>query len=339
MSQAGVVTGLACAPSYLVKPYLVKEPWLSNPSRPLTDDDEFQRLRPELFGLAYRMLGTVTDAEDVLHEAYLRWRAQPRDDVYSARAFLATVVARLCIDTLTSARARRESYVGPWLPEPLLIEESGPAELTELAGSLSFAFLVLLEELTPAERAAFLLHDVFGYGYGELTTALSRDQAACRQLVSRARKHLAGRQQRFDADRDLAHQLSERFLAACAGGDLGGLLALLADDVVVWTDGGGKAKAAPRPVVGAAKAARFLIAIARDTPSGSDVQHVNLNGQPGLLAVSGGHVISAAVLDVIDGRVTGVRVIANPEKLGAVNEVVSRRRDLRTSSRKEEEPD
>ena len=216
---------------------------------PMTHDDVFQQLRPELMGLAYRMLGTVSDAEDVLHEAYLRWRAQLRDDVRSPKAFLITVVTRLCLDALGSARARRETYVGPWLPEPLLVDETSPAEVGELSDSLSLAFLVLLEELSAPERAAFLLHDVFGYGYGELSKALTRDQAACRQLVSRIRRHVAARRHRFEADRGRAAKLTKQFLAACAGADLQVLLRILADDVVVWTDGGGKAKAAPRPVM------------------------------------------------------------------------------------------
>jgi RNA polymerase sigma-70 factor, ECF subfamily len=302
----------------------MSSPSISSPVSATSDDKVFQELRPELFGIAYRMLGTASDAEDVVHETYLRWRAGSRDDVRSPRAFLATVLTRLCIDTLTSARAQRESYVGPWLPEPLLVDEAGPAEVSELSDSLSLAFLVLLEELTPAERAAFLLHDVFGYGYEQLATALSRDRAACRQLVARARKHLAARQHRFDGDRARASQLTRQFLAACAGGDLNGLLTVLAQDVVVWTDGGGKAKAAPHPVMGADKAARFLIAIARKTPVGTEVQQVNLNGQPGLLAIWEGTAISAAVLDIAEDRIIGVRVISNPDKLAAVNAALAR---------------
>lgn len=297
----------------------------------VTDDEVFQELRPEMFGLAYRMLGTVADAEDVLHDAYLRWRAEPRDDVRSARAFLATVVTRLCMDALTSARARRESYIGTWLPEPLLGDGTSPAEVSELSDSLSLAFLVLLEELTPAQRAAFLLHDVFGYGYGELSVALTRGQAACRQLVARARKHLGNRGRRFDADPARARHLTERFLAACSGADLGGLMEILADDVVVWTDGGGKAKAAPRPVAGASKAARFLVAIARNTPTGTEVRLVSLNGQPGLLAIYRGTAVSAVALEVTRGRVSAVRVVANPDKLTAVNVVLAQSRERDSS--------
>jgi RNA polymerase sigma-70 factor, ECF subfamily len=305
--------------------------------QPGTDDEVFQQLRPELFGLAYRMLAIAADAEDVVQEAYLRWRAQPRDDVRSPRAFLITVVTRLCLDALGSARARRETYVGPWLPEPLLVDELGPAGAGDLSDSLSLAFLVVLEELSALERAAFLLHDVFGYGYGELSTALGRDQAACRQLVARARTHVAARGRRFEADQSQAHELTKQFLAACAGGDLKALLTLLADDVVVWTDGGGKAKAAPKAVTGAAKAARFLIAVARGTPKGTEVIEANLNGQPGLLALYGGSAVSAVVLDIAEGRVSGVRVVANPDKLSAVNAALADRRAQKDSTARQED--
>jgi RNA polymerase sigma-70 factor (ECF subfamily) len=308
------------------------------PGQARTDDEVFQQLRPELFGLAYRMLGIAADGEDVVHEAYLRWRAQPRDDVRSPRAFLMKVVTRLCLDALGSARAHRETYVGPWLPEPLLVDELGPAAASELSDSLSLAFLVVLEELSALERAAFLLHDVFGYGYSELSATLARDQAACRQLVARARKHVATRGQRFEADQGRARELTQRFLAACDGGDLNALLALLAEDVAVWTDGGGKAKAASKPVMGAAKAARFLVSIARSTPQGTEVIEANLNGQPGLLALYGGLAVSALVLDIAEGRVNGVMVIANPEKLSAVNAALAERRGAKTSTARKEGP-
>jgi RNA polymerase sigma-70 factor, ECF subfamily len=293
---------------------------------PSTDDEIFQQWRPELFGLAYRMLGSAVDAEDVVADAYLRWRSARREDVRNPKAYLGTVVARLSIDALTSARARRESYVGPWLPEPLLTDRADPAATNELSDSLSLAFLVLLEELSPAERAAFLLHDVFGYSYPEVATALDRQQPACRQLVARARKDLAARRRRFDADRKLATQLTDRFLAACAGGDLTGLLDVLAEDVVVWADGGGKARAAPRPVLGADKAARFLIGVARSLPDRAAVLHVDLNGQPGLVALDGGVALAAAVLDVTGGKVCGVRVVANPDKLAALNTALAQGR-------------
>lgn len=290
----------------------------------MDDDEVFLGLRPDLFGLAYRMLGTVADAEDVVQEAYLRWHSADRSELHSPRSYLATIVARLCIDSLTSARARRERYVGPWLPEPLLVDESDPARAAELADSLSLAFLTLLEELSPAERAAFLLHDVFSYGYDDLACALSRTPAACRQLVSRARRELAARRRRFDADADSAARLTRRFLAACAGGDLDGLIGMLADDVVVLTDGGGKARAALRPVAGRSKAARFLVGISTEgIGADTEMLPVLLNGQPGMVIRHAGVVTAAGVLDITDGLVSAVRVILNPDKLGAITRALS----------------
>lgn len=289
------------------------------------DDETFLELRPKLFGLAYRMLGSAADAEDVLQEAYLRWRQRARTDVRSPSSFLATVVARLCLDSLGSARARRERYVGPWLPEPLLVDEADPADAAELADSLSLAFLVLLEELSPAERAAFLLHDVFDYGYPELAGILARQAPACRQLVARARRHLDARRRRFDTDRRRAAQLTEQFVAACSSGDIDALAGMLADDVVVWADGGGQVKSALRPIIGPAKAARFLAAVAQTVPPGAEVGPVLLNGQPGLVIVHAGVAINAIVLDVIDGRISDVRIVANPDKLRAVNQALAGR--------------
>jgi RNA polymerase sigma-70 factor (ECF subfamily) len=285
----------------------------------MTDPDPvFEALRPRLFALAYRMLGMVADAEDVLQEAFLRWSATDRDVVREPAAYLTTVVTRLCIDILGSARAKREKYVGPWLPEPLLADDD-PAASPELADSLSLAFLVLLEELTPAERAAFLLHDVFGYGYDELSRIIAKEPAACRQLVSRARRHVTGRRQRFDADRKLADRLCEEFVTACAGGDIDRLVGILARDVVVWTDGGGKVSAALRPVTGPDRAARFLIGVTQRIPTASAVQLARLNGQPGVLIGQEGAVTAALALDIVDGLIAGVRVVTNPDKLAAVN--------------------
>ena len=299
----------------------------------MDDDEVFLQARPDLFGLAYRMLGTVADAEDVLQEAYLRWHAADRGELHSPKSYLATIVARLCVDSLTSARARRERYVGPWLPEPLLVDDSDPARAAELADSLSLAFLALLEELSPAERAAFLLHDVFSYGYDDVAEALSRSPAACRQLVSRARRELAARRRRFDADADSAARLTERFLVACAGGDLDGLLGMLAEDVVVLSDGGGRAKAALRPIVGRPKAARYLVGIStQGLGPDAEILPVLLNGQPGMVVRSAGVVVAAGVLDITDGLVSTVRVMLNPDKLGAIT------RALATSSAGRETP-
>jgi RNA polymerase sigma-70 factor, ECF subfamily len=277
--------------------------------------DVFDEHRAYLFGVAYRMLASAADAEDIVQEAYLRWSAQPRDDVVSPRGFLTTVVVRLCLDEVRSARSRRETYVGPWLPEPLLVDERDASWAAELADSLSLAFLVMLEELAPVERAAFLLHDVFDYGYPEIAEMLDRQEPACRQLVSRARQRVGDRRHRFDVDREQGQQLAERFVVACSTGDLGALMGMLSDDVVVWTDGGGVVRAARRPIYGADKSARFLVAVATTVPDGAEVRNVVINGQPGVLIIAADVVVNAVALDIIGGRIAGVRVMSNPAKL------------------------
>lgn len=285
----------------------------------MADVDTFVGLRPLLFSVAYRMLGSATEADDVLQEAYLRWADVASAEVSSPQAYLTTVVVRLCVDQLRSARVRRESYVGTWLPEPVLLDPQPDASAAvELADSVSLAFLVLLEELTPVERAAFLLREVFGYPYAELAAMLDRSEISCRQLVSRARRHVAERRTRFDADQERSRELTRRFMAACATGDLAGLLSMLAQDVVVWSDGGGKVQAALRPVFGADKVARLLIGIVRKVPAGASIREVDINGQPGLVLVSDGVVTGAVVVDVLDGQVTAVRIVANPDKLRAL---------------------
>ena len=282
------------------------------------DAEEFMALRPKLFGVAYRMLGSVTDAEDVVQNAYLRWREVERDDIRSAEAFLTTVVVRLSLDELRSARARRETYVGPWLPEPLLVDESDPAATAELADSLSMAFLVLLETLSPLERAAFLLREVFGYDYDDIAAMLDRQPAACRQLVTRARRHVDERRQRYDADRRLGAELAHRFLEASLVGDLDGMLALLTDDAALTTDGGGVVKAARRVIVGARKVARFLVAVTPNVPPTASIHEVVVNNQPGLLIVDEGAPYLTMALEVLDGRIAGIRVVSNPEKLAGL---------------------
>jgi RNA polymerase sigma-70 factor (ECF subfamily) len=293
----------------------------------VTGPEAFVELRGELFGLAYRMTGSAADAEDVLQEAYLRWARQDVAEIRNPKAFLTTVVTRLCIDVLTSARARREQYVGQWLPEPLVVDDDDPASGVEMADSLSLAFLVLLEELSPAERAAFLLHDVFGVGYEEIAEALGRSQAACRQLVHRAGEHVAARRRRFDADRAQARELTTRFALACTARDVDAIVALLTEDAVAWADGGGKAKAAPRPVVGAGRVARFLSGISRGVAPDADVRQLRLNGQPGLVISVGEEVRVVVVLDIEEGRISGVRIVVNPDKLGAVARALHGRSD------------
>jgi RNA polymerase sigma-70 factor, ECF subfamily len=245
-------------------------------------DRELEALRQHGFGVAYRMLGSVSEAEDVAQEALLRLTRQdgPIDE---PAAWMTTVVTRLSINVLKSARARRESYVGPWLPEPLVEDPApGPASRAELADSLSLALLVLLERLTPVERAAYLLREVFGYEYAEIAGVIERTEVNSRQLVTRARKHLEANRPRFDADEAARDALLERFLAAAEEGDLPALEELLAKDAVLYADSGGKAMAPQEPLVGAELIARFMAAVAQVRPSGElESRRVRVNGQPG----------------------------------------------------------
>jgi RNA polymerase sigma-70 factor (ECF subfamily) len=278
--------------------------------------DEFLEQRSRLFSIAYRMLGSASEAEDVLQEAWLRWQAADRGNVDSPQAFLTSVVVRLSIDVLRSARVRREAYVGPWLPEPLVADSApGPDEAAELADSVSLAFLVLLEELTPVERAVFLLREVFGYDYPTVAAMVGKTEANCRQLVVRGKQRVAERRTRFEADSEHSRQLTAQFLEACMTGDLDGLFGMLADDVVIWSDGGGKAQAARRPIAGKEKAARFLVGIAAKGGPDVDGRLVAVNGQPGGVFGRNGRIEYALALDVLDGQIIGVRVIANPDKL------------------------
>ena len=275
------------------------------------DAAAFEEWRSLLFGIAYRMLGSAADAEDVVQEASIRWLRRADKEIQSVRAYLVTIVTRLCLDQLDSARSKRVTYAGPWLPEPVVVDETAAAEQ---ADSLSLAFLVLLEELTPLERAAYLLHDVFGYTFDEVARSLGRTPAACRQLGARARRHVEDRRQRFDADLRHGRELTDRFLVACATGDLSGLLSMLSDDVVVWTDGGGKVRAAMRPVVGPYRSSRFLVNVAKKLHGFP--QATLLNGQPATVFLDGSVVVAALVLDIMDGSIVGVRAVTNPDKLG-----------------------
>lgn len=288
--------------------------WPSHGRLSLRDDEAdaatFEEWRPLLFGIAYRMLGSAADAEDIVQDASIRWIRRGGEPVRSARAYLVTIVTRLCIDQLESAHSQRMSYAGPWLPEPVVMDETSAVEQ---ADSLSLAFLVLLEELTPPERAAYLLHDVFGYTFEEVARSLGRSEPACRQLASRARSRIDVRRQRFDADLAHGRELTDRFLVACATGDLSGLLDMLSADVVVWTDGGGKVRAALRPVVGSYRSSRFLTHVAKKV---AGVPHGTiLNGQPATVFMDGDTVVSAMVLDILDGMIVAVRVVSNPDKL------------------------
>jgi RNA polymerase sigma-70 factor (ECF subfamily) len=298
--------------------------------RPM-DDNELEALRQHGFRVAYRMLGSVAEAEDVAQESLLRLTREeaPLDEPI---AWVTTVVTRLSINVLRSAKVRREAYVGPWLPEPLVEDPApGPAASVELAESLSFALLVLLERLTPTERAAYLLREVFGYGYAEIAAIIEQTEVNSRQLVTRARKHLEASRPRFDPDEAARDELLERFLAAAAEGDLEALEALLAKDAVLYADHGGKATAPLEPLVGAAAIARFMAFVAQIRPpaeSEFESRLVRVNGQPGRVVrgraeTSPGdsgpadmRVLSVLTVDVVDGRIETLRVVRNPDKLG-----------------------
>ena len=299
--------------------------------------DDFAEFRPLMFSIAYRMTGSISDAEDIVQEAFLRLTRALRDGtrIDSPKAFLATVTTRLAISYLRSARVRRESYVGAWLPEPLLADpEPGPAERAEMSDSLSMAFLVLLESLTPTERAVFLLHEVFGYDYKEIAGITGKSETNCRQILTRARHHVDDGKPRFDASREQREEVARRFFAAAAGGDMGALLEMVAPDVVMVGDGGGKAWAIARPLSGAEQVVRLLLGLYRRAPKmGVHIEPAWLNGQPGGISYDDeGRVVNVFVLDIADGLVQTVRSIVNPDKLhhlGPVSDVALRAsRDL-----------
>ena len=289
-----------------------------------TDAEVFEAHRDLMFAVAYRMLGSIADAEDAVQDAWLRWSAEPRADVASPRAYLSRVIANTSLNRLRSARARRETYVGPWLPEPLLTEAGPDAEeRAELAESVSVAMLVVLESLTPDERAVFVLREVFGFSFAEIGAALGRSDAAVRQLAHRAREHVQARRPRFEVDWDQQREVTERFLAAAAGGDLAGLVTVLAPDVTLLTDGGGKARAAMRPITGADKVARFVAAIATRPYMGIEIADMSIvdaeiNGTPGRLIMAGSRPVAALTLTVSGDRVTAIQLLSNPDKLTAL---------------------
>ncbi len=301
-------------------------------------DDSLETLRGYAFAVAYRMLGSVADAEDVVQEGLLKLHQAEAsgEQIHSRRAYLSTVVTRLAIDELRSARARREEYHGEWLPEPVVEAagpglagaigaeaEPGPAEQAELVDSLSVAMMVLLESLSPEQRAAFLLRDVFGYSYGEVAEIVDKSEPATRQLAARARKAVEARRPRFESSRQRREELADRFFAAAFGGDVDELESLLAEDVRLHGDGGGKVPAIARPLLGASPVAKALAKwsqIGRKVDAWVD--RVDINGQPGaLLRDREGRIISVMALEVVDGRVEDVYSMVNPDKIGHLGEV------------------
>ena len=289
----------------------------------MTRGEEFEELRPLLFAIAYRILGSVAEAEDAVQETWLRYESSPTQPT-STKAFLSAVVTRISIDVLRSARVRRETYVGPWFPEPLLTDPyEDPARSAELADSLSMAALLLLERLSPLERAVFVLREVFGFGFPEIAAAVGRSEPACRQLAVRARRHMDLGRPRFEADRREREELAARFFDALRDGDIDGVRELLAADVSMVGDGGGKAPALPKSVIGADNVARVLASIfpvlARIEAS---MEERELNGQPGaIIRDRDGKVVGTMMLDVIGGQIQTIRSVANPDKLGHVGPV------------------
>ena len=284
---------------------------------------EFQELRPLLFAIAYRILGSVAEAEDAVQETWLRYQTSPVQPA-SAKAFLSAVVTRISIDVLRSARVRREKYAGPWLPEPLLTDPyQDPVRSAELADSVSMAALLLLERLSPLERAVFVLREVFGFSFPEIGSAVGRSEAACRQLAVRARRHMDAGRPRFEADRREREELAARFFDALREGDVEGLRELLAADVQLVGDGGGKAPQLARSIIGAEKAARVLASIfpwlARIEVT---LEPHEVNGQPGaIFRDRDGKVLSTLALDILDGQIQAIRSVQNPDKLGHVGPV------------------
>jgi len=280
----------------------------------------FEEQRSYLFSIAYRLLGSVSDAEDVLQEAFLRWDRTPTADteIRSVRAFLATIVVRLCMDELRSARAKREVYVGPWLPEPLITTDR--ADLTDslvLRESLSFAFLLMLEKLSPLERAVFVLREVFDYDYSDIAPIVSKTEANCRQAFHRARQRLSDEHTRFEPTREQQERLTEQFLLATTRGDVQGLMQLLAEDVVSVGDGGGKAAAALRPVVSRDRVIRGLFGnLQKMPPDRAWIEEVN--GQPAIVTTRDGQPYAVVLLEVRDGFIHTVYFVLNPDKLGSI---------------------
>jgi RNA polymerase sigma-70 factor (ECF subfamily) len=263
------------------------------------------------------MLGSVMEAEDVVQEAFLRWQGASGREIHAPKSYLSTVVTRLSIDRLCSAKARREEYVGPWLPEPIATGEgSDVAGAVALGETLSMAFLVLLESLTPVERAVFLLREVFDYDYAEITSLVGKSEDNCRQISRRARQSVAARRPRFESSPEQEERLMGSFLEACMSGDMESLLALLSEDSTLWSDGGGKIRAALNPIYGADRVARFFSGILRKAPPGLVVRRASINGRPGFIGYfEGGRPQSVTTFDVAEGSIRTIRLVVNPEKL------------------------
>ncbi|MEU7244800.1 RNA polymerase sigma-70 factor [Streptomyces sparsogenes] len=295
---------------------------------PSTDRDQqvFNQYRTLLFSVAYRVLGTAADAEDAVQDAWLKWSAADRAQVADPKAYLTRIVSNLALERLRSTRHKRETYVGPWLPEPILTtaDTADTAETVVGAESVSMAMLVVLETLSPLERAVFVLKEVFAFSHAEIAEAVERSEAAVRQAAHRAREHVRARRPRFTADRSRQREVTERFFAAATGGDVNALMELLSPDVTLWTDGGGKVRQALKPVVGAATVAAWFSAIGTVAYQGVEPADMNaelawINGGPGVVFSGAGRVIATVTFDFDgEGRITAIHNVANPDKLRAV---------------------
>jgi RNA polymerase sigma-70 factor (ECF subfamily) len=286
--------------------------------------DQFEEYRSLLFAIAYRMLGSAMEAEDIVQEAYFRYRATPPESIRTLKSFLTTIVHHLCLDHLKSAQVQRENYVGPWLPEPVLTGEGAPAlsplhQITDRE-SISVAFLVLLERLSPLERAVFLLREVFDYEYAEIAEIIGRDQAACRQLFSRAKKHIQEHRPRFAASPEAHAKMVGRFLDACIAGHMDGFMNLLAEDVTVWSDSGGKVAGALRqPIHGRAKVARAIASLLSRAPEGTTFERTEANGFSAILIRVEGQIVGVLTLQVEGDFIRAFHSVANPDKLAHLN--------------------
>jgi RNA polymerase sigma-70 factor (TIGR02957 family) len=296
----------------------------------MTDDQQtFTDHRNLLFAIAYRLLGSAADAEDVVQDAWFKWSAGDRSQVSDPKSYLARIVSNLSIERLRSTRRQRETYVGPWLPEPILTE-SDAAEDVATAESVSMAMLVVLETLSPIERAVFVLKEVFDFSYGEIAEAVERSESAVRQAGHRAREHVRARRPRFESDRTKKREATERFFAATMGGDINALMELLAPDVTLWTDGGGKVRQAMRPIIGVANVVRWIAGASSRPYEGVEISDmtaevVEINGGPGIVMRGAGRTIATITVDLdADGRITTVHNVANPDKLGAIADGVKR---------------
>lgn len=291
----------------------------------MTDSEPFLDHRPLLFSIAYRMLGSVSDAEDAIQETYLRWHRTRAagERIHSPKAWLTTAISRVCLDLLGSARVKREQYIGPWLPEPMAGVSPDIAETAADFESISLAFMVLLESLSPKERAVYLLHDIFGYDFAAIGEIVGESDAYCRQLAKRARAHVTERRPRFEPDAGHGERLTSQFLRAVSDGDLPALIATLTEDVTIFSDGGGKVTAARKPVVGRDKVALFLTNLRRLAPASTRIQIETINGQPGIVTTIDGAVANVFTFDFTETGIRTIYIVVNPDKLGPVAAAIS----------------